>query len=134
MDVPERVSKFSGKRGYVPVKGTLNGFPIRATLVPAGGGCHRLCINGEMRKGAGVDVGDTVNLVLELDTEPRKFPLPLELGEALRKTKSARTAWEGLTPTHRKEILTYLNWLKTAEARKRNVEKIITDLLKKKDT
>jgi hypothetical protein len=50
VDVPESVSVFFGKRGNVPVVGTLNGYPIRTTLVPVGRGRHRLYINGEMRK------------------------------------------------------------------------------------
>ncbi len=41
VDVPPRVSAAFGKRGYVPVAGTLNDQPIRATLAPKGGGRHR---------------------------------------------------------------------------------------------
>jgi hypothetical protein len=48
--IPESVSACLGKRGIVPVWGSLNGVEIRATLVPIGGGRHRLYINGEMRK------------------------------------------------------------------------------------
>lgn len=55
VDVPPRVSTAFGRRGAVAVKRTLNAVPIRATLVPAGGGRHRLYVNGFMRKAAGVD-------------------------------------------------------------------------------
>jgi len=58
VDVPAEVSRAFGIRGYVPVRGRLNGAPIRATLVPSGGGRHRLYINGDMRKQAGVESGD----------------------------------------------------------------------------
>jgi len=71
VDVPEAVSRAFGVRGYVPVKGMLNDTPIRATLVPAGGGHHHLYINGQMRKQAGVDTGDEVDISLEFDAEPR---------------------------------------------------------------
>ncbi|MGH9839592.1 MAG: DUF1905 domain-containing protein [Blastocatellia bacterium] len=57
VDVPKRVSEVFGKRGYVPVAGTLNGQAIHATLVPKGGGEHRLFLNGEMRRRAAVGVG-----------------------------------------------------------------------------
>lgn len=50
VNVPLSVSKAFGERGYVPVKGKLSGVPIKATLVPAGGGRHILYSNGECGK------------------------------------------------------------------------------------
>ncbi len=125
VDIPQELSTAFGTRGYVPVKGTLNGHPILATLVPKGGGRHRLFINGEMRKRARVDVGDEIDLVLEMDTEPRVVPMPKALAEALEKNREANLAFERLTPSHQREILTYLNWVKRPETLKRNVEKVI---------
>lgn len=58
VDGPAEVSQAFGRRGHIPVTGTLNGHPITATLVSKGGGQHRLYINGAMRKQAGVDTGD----------------------------------------------------------------------------
>jgi uncharacterized protein YdeI (YjbR/CyaY-like superfamily) len=49
---------------------------------------------------------------------------------ALQKNRKAKTAFERLTPSRQKEILTYLNWLKRPETLKRNVEKIVAYLLK----
>ncbi|NIS81617.1 MAG: DUF1905 domain-containing protein, partial [Anaerolineales bacterium] len=54
VDVPTRVSEAFGVRGNVPVVGTLNDVEIRSTLVPIGGGRHRLYINTDMRKRANV--------------------------------------------------------------------------------
>jgi hypothetical protein len=64
VDVPKNISQAFGKRGYIPVRGTLNGHSIRATLVPKGDGQHRLFINTEMWKQASVDVGDQVQLAI----------------------------------------------------------------------
>jgi hypothetical protein len=133
VDVPQRVSRAFGKRGYVPVKGTLNGQPIRATLVPKGEGRHRLFINGDMRTRASVDVGDRVHLVLAIDHQPRTLPMPEMLAQALEKNRRARAAFERLQPSRQKEILSYLNWLKRPETLKRNVEKVITMLVKQAD-
>jgi len=36
-----------------------------------------------MRKRTKVDVGDSVNLVLEIDTKPRVIPMPKEFKQAL---------------------------------------------------
>jgi hypothetical protein len=132
VDVPQRVSRAFGKRGYVPVNGTLNDHPIRATLVPKGGGRHRLFLNGDMRRRAGVEVDDRVRLAVSLDTQPRKVPMPKELAAALRRNREARAAFEALTPSRRKEILVYLNWLKRPQTLKRNVDKIVARLLQRR--
>jgi hypothetical protein len=125
VDVPEHVSVFFGKRSYVPVVGLLNDTVIRATLVPVGGGRHRLYINGEMRKKANVYVGDKVHLNLMLDSEPRNVTVPKELAEALQKNERARAIFQGLRPSRRNEILAYLNYLKKPESLRRNVKKVI---------
>jgi hypothetical protein len=130
VDVPERVSKSIKKTGYIPVTGTLNGFSMRATLVPAGNGRHRLYINTEMRKKANVAVGDLIHLALALDTKPRDVPMPQAFAAALESNEKAKVAFEKLPPSHQKEILVYLNYLKKPETLKRNVEKVINFLLK----
>ncbi len=126
VDVPPRVSAAFGKKGYVPVAGTLNDQPIRATLVPKGGGRHRLYLNGDMRQRAKVEVGDRVHLVVRLDTRPRQVSMPAELAVALKQNPKAKVAFEQLTPSRQKEILTYLNALKQPESLQRNIEKLIT--------
>jgi hypothetical protein len=130
VDVPARVSQAFGERGYVPVKGTLNGHPIRATLVPKGAGRHRLFINGEMRRQAGVDTGDRIQLELTADSSPRIAPMPEEFARALQKHRTAKAAFDRLMPSRQKEILTYLNWIKRPETRQRNIEKVIAMLSK----
>ncbi|MBI4303788.1 MAG: DUF1905 domain-containing protein [Chloroflexi bacterium] len=131
VDVPEEVSKALNRQGPIPVKGTLNGFQIKATLVPMGGGRHRLYINGDMRKMAKVGVGDEVQLQLLADTEPRLMPVPERLMQELERNKEAKDVWDRLPPSHRNEILAYLNYLKTPEALERNIPKVIKHLQKR---
>lgn len=129
VDVPARVSKALGRRGYIPVQGTLNGHEFRAGLVSLGRGCHRLFINGEMRRAAGVDVNDRVTIILEYDAKLRQTPVPHQLSKALKNNPAADSAWENLAPSRRKEILSYLNFLKRPETIERNVERTIKILL-----
>jgi hypothetical protein len=131
--VPPEVSRALAMRRHIPVRGSINGFPIKATLVPVGGGRHRLYINGEMRKGAGVGVGDKIKVSIELDTDPRIQPVPETLRKALAANKEAESVWNRLPPSRRKEFLDYLNWLKTPAALDRNTGKVIAALLKKKN-
>jgi hypothetical protein len=92
-------------------------------------GAWRLYINGIMREAAGIDVGDPAHIRLEFDPTPRTDPIHPELVRALAKNKSARVAFEGLTPSRQKEILRYLNSMKTEESLERNIERVIKQLL-----
>jgi uncharacterized protein YdeI (YjbR/CyaY-like superfamily) len=83
-----------------------------------------------MRKKANVTVGDHIHLTLTLDTKPRKVPMPTAFASALKHNKKAKAAFEKLPPSHQKEILSYLNFLKKPETLQRNVEKVIKSLLK----
>jgi uncharacterized protein YdeI (YjbR/CyaY-like superfamily) len=79
----------------------------------------------EMRKGAGVGVGDIVRILLEYDPDPRSEPTPDLFNLALDRDEAARAAWKALIPSRRREILRYLNSLKSPEAIRRNVEKVL---------
>ena len=131
VSVPERVTTRLKKRGYIPVSGSLNGIPIRSTLVPVKGGQHRLYVNGEMRKKAQVDVGDEIRLSLTFDEEKREIKMPEEFTLALQKNEKAKAAFERLPPSRQREILAYLNFLKKPESLKRNIDKVITILTRK---
>lgn len=60
LDVPGSVSDAFGLRGYVPVVGTADGVELIATLVPVGGGRHRLFLNSATRQAIGKGAGDSV--------------------------------------------------------------------------
>lgn len=132
VDVPKRVSLALGKRGFIPVRGRINSTRIRATLVPLGNNQHRLFINKDMRSRANVGPGDRIKIVLQLDTKPRVVRIPLALKRALLKNKKAKTVFDSFAPSHQKEFADYLNFLKTKEALKRNIQKIVKKLSKKK--
>ena len=131
VDIPGNiVQTLSGnkKSGYIKVKGVINSFAFRTTLVPVKARPYRLFINGDMRRGAGVNAGDRVTITLEKDEALRELPVPFPLALALEANPSARAAWAKLTPSRRKEILSSLNYLKTPEALEKNVKKVIQRL------
>lgn len=130
VEVPLRVSRAFGKRGYIPVAGRLIGKPFLANLVPTGEGRHRLFINGEMRESAQVDVGSRIAVVLHVDSRPRRVPIPKELARALRSNRDVKAAWELLIPSRQKEILRYLNCAKRPGTLQRNIQKVIALLRK----
>jgi hypothetical protein len=127
VDVPLDISRAFDDKGYVSVRGTLNGKGIRGTFVPVTGGRHVLYVNQQMCDRAGVAIGDTVAFVLDRDLHQRK-PIPTELTDALQVDPAAKQAWESVTPARRKQLVAYLSWFSTSKTRARKVEKILRDL------
>ena len=123
--VPLKIAKIFGKRGFVPVKIKVNGHPFLANLVPVGGGRHRLYLHGLMRKKALAQVGDRVAIEMAYDPQPRVEPMSKPLTKALKTTAAAQNNWKSLSPSRRKEINRYLNRLKSDEAVKRNLARVM---------
>ena len=117
-------------KGPIPVRGKLNGAPFVQTLVKFRG-TWRLYINGPMLKDAGLKVGDNAEVDLDYDPSPREVEMPTQLSSALRKNKVARSEFEKLSPSRRKEIVRYIASLKTRDTVARNVEKVIQQLREK---
>jgi hypothetical protein len=128
VDPPVRVTAVFGIRGYIPVRGTVNGKAFRQTLVPIGGGRHRLFINGPMMNSARLQVGDTIAVTLRIDRQSREEPMPPKMKTLLATNIVATKNWNSLTPSRRKEILRYLNSAKRMETFERNLIKVITIL------
>ena len=89
-------------------------------------------MNTPMRRAAGIDVGDTARVNIEFDPDPPVDPMNPVLARALSRNKAAKAAFQSLTPSRRKEILRYLNHLKTAASLERKVEEVFRNLAGKK--
>jgi hypothetical protein len=127
--VPDRIVRrlhqdANKETGPIPVTGKLRGKPFSTTVVRFRG-MWRLYLNTAMRREASVEVGDKVNVGVRFDNTLRTEPSPRKFTLALSRNKKAKTAFEKLAPSRRKEILRYLNSLKQQETLERNIGKII---------
>jgi hypothetical protein len=113
-----------GTRARVPVRGTINGFPFRSSLMPMGGG-YCMAVNNTMRDGAKVKAGDEVDIVMERDVEERTVEAPPELQKELAKSKKAQERWEKLAFTHKKEMANSISGAKQEETKKRRLAKVM---------
>ena len=115
----------------MPVLVTLDGRPKppwRINLMPVGDGRFYLYLHGDVRKASSTKVGDMVDVAVRFDPMYRNGPLhpmPEWFREPLASNAKARRGWDALAPSRQKEILRYLSWLKSDEARERNVAKAI---------
>lgn len=103
-----------------PIVATVNGYTWR-TSVARMGGESLVGLSRAVRTGAGVDVGDQVDVSIELDTAPREVEVPDALAAALATDEEARTIFEALAFTHRKEYARWIAEAKRDETRQRRV-------------
>ncbi len=130
VDVPAAIAKklVAGK-GYIRIKGQINGFDFNKSLVPVKNAPYRLFVNGIMMKGAGTGLGKTAGFVIEQDTRKKEdeYPVPEFLEKRLLKEKLA-DAFTSLTASRKKDILRYLFHIKTAETLEKNIKKLLKQL------
>jgi|SRR5882757_4597831 len=117
-------------KGHIPVHLTINDQKFIQHLVKYSGK-WRLYLNTPMRKIAGATVGDTISIDIAYDAGERITPMHPKLKTALSKNKIANDIFISLPPSRKKEIMRYINNLKTAESVDRNVKKAIDFLLGK---
>lgn len=115
----EQVEELGGGK-RAPVRVTIEGRSARLRLAVMDG---RNCIgiSKANRAALGVDLGDTVTAVIELDEAPREVELPPELVEALGTDSAAKARFEALAFTHRKEFARWVSEAKRAETKERRV-------------
>ena len=107
-----------------PVVATVNGFPWR-TSVTRMGGEFLLGLSREVRRGAGVETGDVVDVVVELDTAPRDVEVPEALAAALAADPQAGAAFDAMAFTHRKEYARWVDEAKREETRQLRVRQAL---------
>jgi hypothetical protein len=121
---PFDVVEAFGTRGRVPIRGTMNGFPFRSSLMPMGG-CHMMPVRKSLRDGAGVNPGDIVSVFMERDEAERTVEVPPTLKKELAKSKAAQANWDKLAFTARKEIALSIIGAKHEETRARRLAKAL---------
>jgi len=117
---PFDVVEIFGRKGRVPVKGTINGFRFRSSLMNMGDG-HMMVVNAELRAGAKCKGGDTVNVVMELDEEKRTVEVPAYLRKIIDSDPKAKEFWSTISFTHQKEYVREIEGAKRAETREKRI-------------
>jgi hypothetical protein len=121
----------------LPVLVRINGQPKkpwRINMMPVGDGSFYLYLCESVRNASGTKVGDRVRVELSFDetyTGGPAHPLPSWFSVALEANPQARTAWNDLAPSRKKEVVRYFLALKSAEAKARNLRKIMDALFGK---
>lgn len=108
-------------------------FAVRVTVGGATAGLRLSRMRGEnligfskaVRAELGVELGQTLDVVVERDDAPREVPLPPELAAALAADPAAQRAFDALAPSHRKEHARSVADAKKPETRDRRIAKVL---------
>lgn len=127
--IPQEVTagRITGSRPRV--KGEINGFAFRTSLFPTGNNNYYLLVNKKMQAGAKVKLGGLAEIFLEPDTEERVVTVPQELKRALAEDRTLRRWYDQLSESIRRDICTWIEGVKSAEARTRRADQIAERLL-----
>jgi hypothetical protein len=117
------------RKGRVPVKGTINDFPFRSSLMNMGDG-HMMVVNAQLRAGAKCKAGDTVAVLMELDEDKRTVEVPAYLMKIIDCDPKAREFWPKLSFTHQKEYVREIEGAKRIETRDKRVAAMMNALRK----
>jgi len=104
-----------------PVRVTLNGYTYRSTIA-AMGGPPCIPLRKSHREAAGLEGGETLEVRLELDTEPREVALPADFAKALKAVPAAWARWKDLSYSHQREHVEAIVSAKKPETRARRIE------------
>ncbi|TMC54218.1 MAG: DUF1905 domain-containing protein [Chloroflexi bacterium] len=127
VEVPAKIVEGLGSTKRPLVKVTINGHTYRSAIAPMGG-VFMLGISEEVRSKAGVAGGDTIDVEVELDTQPREVEVPPELARALAKDARAKKYFESLSYSKKYALVAPIANGKTPETRERNLAKALETL------
>ena len=123
----EQVASIAGTAKTPPVRVTVDGyaFPGRVGRMA---GESLIGLNRAVREAAGVEAGDEVDVQIILDQDPRPIDVPPALAAALAADDGARSAFEALAPSRRKELARRVADAKRPETRDRRLAEALTTL------
>jgi hypothetical protein len=128
IQVPAEIieSLASGKKPKIKV--TLNGFTYRTTVAVMGG-VFMIPLSAEHRAASRVKGGESLEVGLELDTEPRTIEIPNDLAKALSQISGATEQFDKLAFSKRKEYVRQVESAKAQETRERRIAGIVTKII-----
>ena len=127
LQVPPEVVEALGEGKRPPVTITINGHSWKSRVAIMRGR-YLLGLSNANRKAAGVATGDQVEVELEIDAEPRVVAEPADFARALDADPAARTAYDRLSDSHKREHVLAIESAKKPETRMRRIEKVLAML------
>ncbi|MEV5839017.1 YdeI/OmpD-associated family protein [Nocardia sp. NPDC052112] len=121
--VPAQIITALGGGGRIPVRATFDGIAYTGSIGSMGAGpC--LGMLKAIRTALGKQPGDTVEVTVERDESERTVEVPADLAAALARA-GVRAAFDALSYSARRELVTAVNEAKRPETRTRRIERAV---------
>lgn len=127
IEVPPEVLDALGAGRRPAVTVTVEGYTYAST-VGARDGRFLLPLSAEHRRASGLAGGDAVEVELVLDPEPRVVEVPPDLRAALAEDPRVAEAFDALSPSRRRRLVTAVDAAKGEDTRRRRVAKAVDDV------
>ena len=127
IQVPDEVVEGLGAGKRPPVRVTLNGYTYRNTIAVMGGR-YMVGVSADVRAASGVKGGDTLDVEIVLDDQPRVLEVPADFAAALDAEPAAKAAFEKLSYSNKRRHVEPILAAKAAETRARRIEKSVAEL------
>ena len=121
---PYETEQEFGTKAKVPVRATIDGVPYMGSLIKYGHPQHALGIPKTIREQIDKEPGDTIEVVLWRDEEPRTLEVPSQFQKRMEQEKLL-PFFEKLSYTHRKEYCRWITEAKKETTRQQRLEKAI---------
>jgi hypothetical protein len=128
VDVPVGISRVLGDEPTIPVRGHAAGIDFRSTLTPRGGCAHRLFVHSRIWRARWLDVGDSIEIMLERDYESREPDTPYDFLKALDARPVARRVYANASIALRRDIGRWLAAARRSETRERRIAAALDNL------
>lgn len=109
-----------GRRPKVTV--TLNGYTYRSSIATMGGR-FMVGVSASVRAASGVSGGDTLDVDIALDHEPRQVVVPADLRAALGEEPGLMAYLDSLSYSKQRRVVEQIEAAKAPETRQRRIDK-----------
>lgn len=127
LEVPSDIVDALGAGKRPPVVVTMNGQSYRSSIAVMGGK-YMVGVSSANRELTGTAAGDTVEVGLEVDTQPRVMEVPDDLAAALEAEPEAKAFYGTLNYSTQRRYVEPIGEAKTEETRARRIAKVVADM------
>jgi hypothetical protein len=124
IEVPEEVLTALGRGRRVKVVATVNGYTYRTSVAPAYGRIL-MPFSSEHRAASGLSGGEEIEVEIVPDDAPREVEVPADLAAALAVVPSAGVFFSGLSYTHQRAYVLWIEDAKKPETRSARVARAV---------
>ena len=124
IEVPEEILTALGRGRRVKVVATVNGYTYRTSVAPAYGKIL-MPFSSEHRAASGLSGGEAIEVEIVADDAPREVEVPADMAAALADVPDAAGFFAGLSYTHQRAYVLWVEDAKKPETRSARVAKTV---------